>query len=436
MKLSDDELKKQFFEVLQNKIQNDRNEYGKKHKLMYKLHHFENGLDVTKTFIGCSRAEVWYTLYLYKLKNQTETCDFVLSENGELKIIKEKLNKTVDDLYEFNKECFIEEDDDDETITIEDFVTDSVNSLFENDTEWLKLCYPWCYELNIYNPKKIIIQKKNVDEVYTNYKEKYNSNNHWKDNKIPDDYIDILDKNRTYKWIDKFKTYHKIEIDSSELYWLKEASRLSIQTGTFSHIYDDELEKLLEKHKNYDALFDSTGYFVRTDTVSLKYGQHKAGPYYDLKSIIESCVSCIEGHTPIKEDTNYLNFYLIPWIEIDDDKEFRVFVHKNKITAISQQSPLKMNKKLLNDERNATKYKWVNIIDDYFENEIKTKINYQDSYTIDIALIGKDDEPYMIEFNSFGAEYAAGSALFHWLIDYDILYDTKQENNIYFRYAV
>jgi hypothetical protein len=57
------------------------------------------------------------------------------------------------------------------------------------------------------------------------------------------------------------------------------------------------------------------------------------------------------------------------------------------------------------------------------------------NYSIDLAIL-KNDEPYFIEINSFGKEYPAGSSLFHWLNDEDILYDRKCENKIYFRYAV
>ena len=54
-------------------------------------------------------------------------------------------------------------------------------------------------------------------------------------------------------------------------------------------------------------------------------------------------------------------------------------------------------------------------------------------YTIDIAII--ENKPYFIEINCFGKEYAAGSSLFHWLIDEDILYG-KKSDKIYFRYAI
>ncbi len=44
--------------------------------------------------------------------------------------------------------------------------------------------------------------------------------------------------------------------------------------------------------------------------------------------------------------------------------------------------------------------------------------------------------PYLIELNCFGKEYAAGSSLFHWLLDEDILYDRKGEGRVYFRYII
>ena len=49
------------------------------------------------------------------------------------------------------------------------------------------------------------------------------------------------------------------------------------------------------------------------------------------------------------------------------------------------------------------------------------------------AVILEDGTLYFIEINSFGKEYAAGSALFHWLIDEDELY--SDGSTIYFRYT-
>lgn len=56
-----------------------------------------------------------------------------------------------------------------------------------------------------------------------------------------------------------------------------------------------------------------------------------------------------------------------------------------------------------------------------------------ETYTYDFAILS-NNKPYLIEFNCFGKEYAAGSALFHWLIDEDKLYNS--DGKIYFRYTV
>jgi hypothetical protein len=53
---------------------------------------------------------------------------------------------------------------------------------------------------------------------------------------------------------------------------------------------------------------------------------------------------------------------------------------------------------------------------------------------MDFAILN-DDTPYFIELNSFGKEYASGSALFDWIQDYSILYGLNG-NSIEFRYTI
>lgn len=136
------------------------------------------------------------------------------------------------------------------------------------------------------------------------------------------------------------------------MHWLIQASAIGSQTKKFSKLYLEELDDLLAEHKEFDHFFaNRTPYFVRTNTVSLKYGQHGVGPYFDLRSIIESAVTCIPGHSPIHEahpmlPQSSLTFYLLPWVELNTDSEFRVFVCGNRITAISQQVCMQRNKLL------------------------------------------------------------------------------------------
>ena len=277
---------------------------------------------------------------------------------------------------------------------------------------------------------KFIKEEVDLDDVYLNDTKKYNSNNH---GNRPSDYHSFIDSCNTYNWVDNFRSDYKIiKIDSQKhLSWLKEATRISSQTGIFSTLFNEELEDLLNDYKEYNYIFDGTEYFIRTENVSLKYGQHKTGPYTNLKMIIESLVSCINGHKPIYEDTTEIVIYLFNWIEIKPYSEFRVFVYNNNITAISQQN---IYKNVFKDVENVDEVidKYIQLIIDYFYNSIQKKIKFK-SFVYDFAIIN-DNEPYFIEPNTFGKEYASGSALFHWLIDENILYQDPVES-INFRYT-
>jgi hypothetical protein len=284
----------------------------------------------------------------------------------------------------------------------------------------------------------IIIRPISIDDVLANDKISYNTNNHWENNIRPEDYDEIIANGNTNKWIDKFRSYKKIIINTKQdLYWMKLAYEIGSKTGRFPHSFDDELEDIVSRYKHLDEIFDGTEYFIRTENVSLKEGKHGIGPYKDFKSIIESIVTTRLGHSPLKEETTEITLYLCEFKKnLNRLKEFRVFVYKNKITAISQQSLYDVNdilEPLTDKERNDLIYKWIEIIKSYFDLEIKQKITHIDSYVMDFAILD-DDSPYFIELNSFGKEYASGSALFGWIQDYNILYGLSDV--IEFRYTI
>jgi hypothetical protein len=297
----------------------------------------------------------------------------------------------------------------------------------------------------------IVTQQIESGDVVKYDKERFNSNNHWKDDQMPDDYCEVLNMTNTKSWIDLFRSNYKIiELDYGDVLWMKKAFAIGKTTGKFSKCYYDELEQTLEKYKPItDVIFadGNPGYFIRTENVSLKHGCHGVGPYTNFKDVLESTCSCIHGHTPVDEFTKELKFYILPWIEMSSDKEFRVFVCNKQITAISTQSCYQINKTLRDIEspgqREETICHWVHTIVTYLDS-VKGSIPAE-SFSVDISLVetrGVDQKaddplsPYLIELNCFGKEYAAGSSLFHWLLDEDILYDRKGEGKVYFRYII
>jgi hypothetical protein len=280
-----------------------------------------------------------------------------------------------------------------------------------------------------------------LDDVLANDKIKYNTNNHWDDNKRPEDYDQVISNVQTNKWIDQFRTYKKIIINTKQdLYWMKEAYEIGSKTKRFPKMFDDELEDMINRYKNLtDTIFTGEKYFIRCEGVSLKEGKHGVGPYVDFKSVIESMVTCRHGHSPIYQSSTEIVLYLCPFIEnMNHMNEFRIFVCKNRITAISQQAIYDINDILdkLNDlDKNELIKRWIDIIQKNFEEEIKKKITHIDSYVMDFAILD-DNTPYFIELNSFGKQYASGSALFEWITDYDVLYGLKGEDYIEFRYTI
>jgi hypothetical protein len=291
----------------------------------------------------------------------------------------------------------------------------------------------------------ITIEPIDIDDVIVSSKEKYNSNNHWLNNIAPEDYRQQIELNYTSNWIHLFqKNYTSYTInDVYHLNWMKRATIIGEQTGKFPNAYIDELNEFVEFfHTNYPNILDEQNtipYFIRFEHVSLKYGMHGVGPYYNIQQVIESLVTCIHGHTPLHQDTNELIMYLLPFnYHINDSNEWRVFVYKNQITCISQQalySTYPTNNFESTEEKHKRFLSYIEIIINYYEELIQNQITWSQSYSFDFAVLTISNQlvPYFIEFNCFGKEYPSGSALFHWIVDEQKLYNTTKQ--LYFRYT-
>ena len=295
-----------------------------------------------------------------------------------------------------------------------------------------------------------IIQAVSLDTVLCLDRTAFNSCNH---GVKPTDYEEVLARTRLTQYIDILRPgtmIGHIDIRPCDLTWLKAAYGIGQHTGLFPKTYDEDLTDALPY---YEPLLTALGpgpFFIRTDSVSLKNGQHGAGPYQNMRQILESLGSCRPTHTPIDADTKSLRLYFFPWLQLAEDLEFRVFVYRGQITAISQQHCYQRNKILTNlpdSERQVLIRHWVKVLADYINTSVIPKLapTGLHDYTIDIALLSaggggaggcgrNEDIPYLIELNCFGPAYAAGSSLFSWIKDNDILL-RDGPGPIYFRYV-
>lgn len=297
--------------------------------------------------------------------------------------------------------------------------------------------------INATNNTPVNIQTYSLAHVLANDRKLFNTNNIWPDGVAPSDYRETLEKTHTHAWVDRFhSTYHTLVLGSHDLRWMKQAFAIGTITKRVPHMFDDELKETCKKHAqqmnhiNSHLKENERGWFVRTEYVSLKHGLHGIVPYNSLRDILESMITCRIGHGAFREDNTCCKIYFLQFLDLDYDKEFRVFVYNNRITAVSAQHLYSVNKWLA-AQTDTQIQELVQRLVQSFNNHIAPRMLDFKCYVMDLALVGDfengDEKFYFIEPNSFGAEYASGSALYHWQIDHYCLHSNVP---IDFRYVV
>ncbi|QGR53620.1 d123 domain-containing protein [Moumouvirus maliensis] len=264
----------------------------------------------------------------------------------------------------------------------------------------------------------------------------FNSNNH---PKFPDDIeANSLDY-KTELWKTNLSNYYDLinypiswthDFNLSESKILLKANQTGSISGRYPKIYNDELEIIINK---LNSCWKQGSWFFRLDACSTKDSVVEP-PFESPNTVITSLVTSRRVINAITDNLNRnLNtkIYFIPFnTKWDSSRELRCFIRKGKLTAISQYDWT--HREFFCD---LTREELINLVNkinklfgDIIEN-LSNKIGTKDM-TIDIYL---DDQNniHIIELNNFGYWLACGSALFHWIKDYDKLYNT--DGNIYFR---
>lgn len=313
-----------------------------------------------------------------------------------------------------------------------------------------------------------------MSQVREENKVRFNTNNHWdvepapdgthrlvarptsdttgkKIKVCPDDYALQCSYCRTSQWIDLFHSHYRVvNLPRRHLGWMQRASNFAILKEGLSPMYKHDVEDAVATTNVGDTFLHapSSGYFVRTESVSLKEGIHGVGPYFGLKEIIESSITASGGHQGVDQSTTAIKFFLMPWVsDLHRDREFRVFVRESRVTAISQQALYNVNDILDRVEAagldpHDVVRAWSALIVAFVEHDVMPRLATIGRHTavMDIALLGPDPasvqdvrelpdvseshrlRPYFIEINPFGYGYPAGSSLFSWIDDYATLY--------------
>jgi len=123
----------------------------------------------------------------------------------------------------------------------------------------------------------------------------------------------------------------------------------------------------------------------------------------------------------MKDYNSDVKVYLVPFdSNVTVARELRVFVYKHQITAISQYDVYNDDSifSTMSDAQLAELAELVNVFHRENIRDIWIEHGGIDSYVMDVEYDQNGGGVVrLIELNSFGAEMAAASALFHWVRD-------------------
>lgn len=169
-------------------------------------------------------------------------------------------------------------------------------------------------------------------------------------------------------------------------------------------------------------------WFVKLNSVSPK-DLSKSGKQHKYKSINLMLKRLVDSDRTchfLKYDKE-AKLILRPWYDLPEKWEFRCFIYKKKLRAISQYQCYTYYPDFQNEIiQNIIKSRIIN-----FYESTKRYIPFSDC-VMDVIIWDNapipsflDQKVYIIEFNEFGGETACGSGLYNWVIDYDQLYNSE-----------
>ena len=176
----------------------------------------------------------------------------------------------------------------------------------------------------------------------------------------------------------------------------------------------------LDEFKNDIQAYLELGksYFVRLSSTSGK-NEKPIRPFDNPDTIIKHLMSVklfVEQEYSQNKETYLI---MIPWNNtIDPRCEFRIFVVNNKLTAASPQRYWELHQHS-SEELEAFEHALTNI-------GFIGKVPYH-TFVADVYIDVETKICHLIELNPFGAHCGAGSSLFNWYTDYDLLHGLTED---------
>lgn len=267
-----------------------------------------------------------------------------------------------------------------------------------------------------------------IERVGLGSSDPINTNNHPPDQAEAHlDYRTEVDRTRlsNYHDIIDYPTIARYTLTDEDVALLERSGQMCIFTGKLPQPLETEYKQFIEQIENtIGSTTAQIGLFIRLDGSSPKDGA-LAWPLMSAREIVRQIATSKRAHQCISHGDRviYMCRFDRDW---DTLREIRCFVHRGRLTAISQyacyekQTPIG---DLTDQELSAM----ASSVADELQSILPALIRAfggKDDFVCD-AYVNPDLSCRIIEFNSFGYWLAAGSALFHWIRDRDKLYNDQ-----------
>lgn len=276
-----------------------------------------------------------------------------------------------------------------------------------------------------------------LERVYVHHLTSYNTTNYPRDkehpNIRPDDRAEALSldyetehrKTAISEYLHIYPVIWTYEFTPEEVSVLLKYTAIGRLSGRIPHSTDSRYEhredlNLIARRlqTSHEKTLSEDQWFFRFASASPKDGV-VGYPVNAVKDILKMIITSKRAYSALLAGDRVLYFckYRSDW---NPDREFRVFIRKGQVNAISQYGSRHSYWSAYSDK---------DLLDlgqrivDFCQETLKylPKLMNRD-LTMDIIVNEDHDNAELIEMNSFGYWQAAGSALFDWLDDYDKLY--------------
>jgi len=220
--------------------------------------------------------------------------------------------------------------------------------------------------------------------------------------------------------------------------YFRPAAQVAFQGVSATRLLKDEAQDLaseLEASLEEELVVPAQGWFVRTSACSPKDALEDggAGPHHALLSVILALLASERIHKSMKDYSQDVVVYLMPFDEtVTLQRELRVFVFEGQVAAMSQYDLF--NASIFSEMSDEEQARVARCVDRFCRDHLNPRwagIGGIASYVMDVECVPGHDadgewQIRLVELNCFGAELAAGSALFHWVHDASELYSASR----------